>query len=189
MEILFETERTLIRPVMPEDAPGMFSMDSNPAVHRFVGNRPLTSVSESEKVIGLLRQQYEDFGIGRWALLEKATGDFIGWIGFKYMTETVNGHKYYYDFGYRLREECWGKGYATEGARGCLQYGTANLGLQPVFAMTHVDNMASRRVLQKSGFTLVEVFGYDAEAAWRERGEPTTWYAYAQQKPANSELP
>lgn len=127
----------------------MFAMDSNPAVHRFVGNSPLTSIEESERVIGLLRRQYEDFGIGRWAMLEKATGDFIGWIGFKYMTETVNGHKGHYDFGYRLKEEFWNKGYATEGAKGCMKYGTERLGLQQIFAMTYVNNVASRRVLEK----------------------------------------
>jgi RimJ/RimL family protein N-acetyltransferase len=156
-------------------------MDSNPNVHRFVGNAPVKSLEDSERVIRILRQQYNDFGIGRWAMLEKATGDFIGWIGFKYMTETVNKHKNYHDFGYRLREEFWNQGYATEGAKGCLKYGTEGLKLKQIFAATHVDNVASRRVLEKCGFSLVEIFGYDAEAAWRTHNEPTTWYAFVQQ--------
>lgn len=181
MKVLFETERTLIRQIDPEDAIGMFSMDSNPNVHKFIGNSPLTSIEESRKVIDMIRKQYDDFGIARWAMLDKYTEDFMGWIGFKYMTEQVNKHQGHYDFGYRLKEEFWGKGYATEGSKGCLKYGIDKLKLENIFAMTHLDNLASRRVLEKNGFTLLEIFAYDAEPAWRDAGEPTTWYGYSQQ--------
>jgi RimJ/RimL family protein N-acetyltransferase len=94
------------------------------------------------------------------------------------MTETVNKHTGHYDFGYRFREEFWGKGYATEGGKACLKHGMEQLKLQNIYAMTHIDNLASRRVLEKCGFTLIEIFGCDAAPNWQEANEPTTWYAY-----------
>lgn len=70
----------------------------------------------------LIRQQYIDNGIGRWAIIEKKTNDFIGWTGLKFVTDLTNNHKHYNDLGYRLRKKYWGKGIATETAFASLSY-------------------------------------------------------------------
>ncbi len=165
---------------MPTDEKGMFLMDTNAAVHKYLGNHPLKTLEEVRKVIQFVRQQYTDLGIGRWAVLEKETNEFVGWTGFKYMQDMVNKHVDHYDFGYRLRQEFWGKGYATESALAALKYGITTLRLKDIYAMTDIDNLASRHVLEKIGFTLVEIFKYDAEPTWREPDAPTTWYEYKQ---------
>jgi RimJ/RimL family protein N-acetyltransferase len=55
------------------------------------------------------------------------------------------------EVGYRLAPNAWGRGYATEGARAVVRYGFADLGLDRIIGLTHPDNAASQRVLQKAG--------------------------------------
>ena len=53
--------------------------------------------------------------------------------------------------GYRLLPDAWGRGFATEGARALLNHGFQTLGLYRIIGLTHPDNAASQRVLQKAG--------------------------------------
>jgi [ribosomal protein S5]-alanine N-acetyltransferase len=178
MNVHIETPRLIIRPLEEKDTEGMYLMDSDPEVHRYVGQHPVTTREESKDVIAFIRRQYEDHGIGRWAVLEKSTGDFVGWTGFKRMKEVANGHTDHLDFGYRLAQRHWGKGYATEASRAALHYGINIMGLTDIYAMTDPDNAASRHVLEKLGFRLAEIFPYDSASPWRPQGAPTTWFVY-----------
>ncbi len=177
MDILIETERLIIRPLQDGDAAGMFVMDSDPVVHRYVGGKPVETIAQTQAVIAFVRNQYADYGIGRWAVIEKESGEFAGWTGFKYYATEVNGHINHYDFGYRFARRFWGKGFATESAKAALQYGLEVLKLRNVYAMTDVDNAASRHILEKLGFRFDGIFAYNDQPDWREEGEPTTWYA------------
>lgn len=189
MDILIETPRLIIRPFLAHDDEGMFRMDSDMEVHRYLGWRPVKSIEESRETIRYVQQQYTDHGIGRWVMLSKATNEFIGWTGFKHMTSTVNGHTGFIDFGYRLARDGWGRGYATEGAIAALHYGIHNLGYKDIYAMTDINNGASRHILEKIGFGLVCIFPYDDEAYnWREIGQPTTWYQYGYKHGASETL-
>jgi len=178
MDVLIETERLVIRPLLLSDCQGMFEMDSDPEVHKYVGNEPVKTLERSREVIEMVRQQYESFGIGRWAVIEKATNDFAGWTGFKYMAGPINKHSNFYDFGYRLARRFWGIGYATEAGKEALDYGVRAYDFKDIYAMTDIDNAASRRVLDKLGFNHIETFDYDAEPNWRTAGQPTTWYRW-----------
>lgn len=179
MNILIETDRLIIRPLAMTDDEAMFEMDHDPLVHTYLGNKPIETIEQEREVIAYVMQQYKDRGIGRWALVEKASGKFIGWVGFKLMKESVNKHVEFIDFGYRLNSKYWNRGYASESGRACLDYGIRTLGYTDVYAMTDIDNGASRRVLEKLGFRLVEIFAYDAEPNWRAADAPTTWYKLA----------
>ncbi len=175
--IILETPRLIVRELLPEDEAGMFAMDSDPEVHRYLGNRPCHDTSESQDTISLVREQYAELGIGRWAMLLKEDGDFVGWTGFKRITEPVNGHVNHLDFGYRLARRHWGKGLATESARAALDYGIDALGFRDIYAMTDVANGASRHILEGLGFRFVEIFPYDGTPFWRA-GLPVTWYRF-----------
>lgn len=175
MSIHIETPRLIIRELMPEDEQAMFEMDSDPEVHRYLGNKPYTTIEESRENIDFVRRQYKDNGIGRWAVTLKDTGEFVGWTGFKLMREAVNGHVNHYDFGYRHMRRHWHKGYASEAARAALRYGIDVLGLKDIYAMTAIDNAGSRHILESLGFRFVEIFNYDGQPFWRI-GAPVTWY-------------
>ena len=176
MTVFIETDRFIIRPISIDDIAGMYQLDSDPDVHLYVGRKPVTAIERSGEMIAAIHQQYREFGIGRWAVEEKASGKFVGWTGFKFIKEPVNGHANYLDFGYRFQQKTWGKGYATETGRASLDYGINTLGYKNIFATTDVRNAASRNVLEKLGFKYKGIFAYDGEPTWREPGQPTTWY-------------
>lgn len=177
MNTYLETERLIIRNITPEDEAGMFAMDSDAEVHRYLGNQPYTDISQSRDNIAFIRSQYEDHGIGRWAVVLKESGEFIGWTGFKRMTEMVNNHVNHLDFGYRHARKFWGQGYAYEAALAALSYGTKTLGFKDIYAMTDVGNAGSRRILEKLGFRFTSIFPYDGPSTW-VTGLPVTWYEF-----------
>lgn len=161
MQIFAETDRLILRELLPTDEKGMFELDTDPLVHQYLGNKPLKTMDEVRAVIQLIRLQYQDNGIARWAVIEKETGDFAGWAGFKKINELTNGQINYLDVGYRLIRKYWGKGYATEVTKASLNYAFTTLHEQEIFAMVFFKNLASKRVLQKSGLTHRDKFYRD----------------------------
>ena len=169
MKIHIETERLIIRDLEAFDAKGILELDSDPKVHEFLGKNPIKTIKEAEVVIKGIRQHYVENGIGRWAIVDKKTNDFIGWAGLKYeqkLRENFN----YYDLGYRLRSKYWGKGIATEAAIECIKYGFDTLNLVEICAAVNINNLASDKILRKIGLRFIETFEYD--------GITCNWYKF-----------
>ena len=172
MKIFAETERLILREILPEDVESIFLLDSDPEVHRYLGNNPIHTMEEAAKTIEFIRRQYAEYGIGRWAVISKDTNEFVGWSGLKFITEETNNHIDYYDLGYRFIRKYWGKGYATETAKASLSYAFQSLGLSKVFAIVDVENMASEKVLKKVGFETIERFSHQGiEHCWLKLGK------------------
>ena len=55
------------------------------------------------------------------------------------------------DVGWRINKKYWNKGFATEGAKKCLDYGFNTLGLNKIIATTPILNIKSIRVMEKIG--------------------------------------
>lgn len=166
MTLPIETERLILRELLPTDDEGMFALNSDPLVHKYLGTAPFTTIDQSRAIIDMIRGHYRDFGIGRWAVIEKSSGDFIGWTGLKFMNTERNGHINFIDVGYRFIPKYWGKGYATETAQASLEYAFTTMQQDMVYAMTAHDNHASRHVLEKCGLHVVETFDYDGETLY-----------------------
>jgi RimJ/RimL family protein N-acetyltransferase len=163
MKIFAETERIILRGILPEDDQGLFLLDSDPNVHKFLGNNPVKTVEEARKTIQFIRRQYINNGIGRWAVVNKETNEFIGWSGLKFITEKTNNSINYYDLGYRFIKKYWGNGYATEAAEASLYYAFVTLGIKKVFAIADINNLASKSVLEKVGLEIIETFSYHGQ--------------------------
>ncbi|MBT8275171.1 MAG: GNAT family N-acetyltransferase [Bacteroidia bacterium] len=167
MNIHIETDRLILRDMEEYDVEGIFALDSDPDVHEYLGKNPITTMKQAREVIDYVRNQYKKHGIGRWAVIDKKTNDFIGWSGLKFET-TVREEFDYYDLGYRFRKKYWGKGIATETAIASLKYGFEKLKLDEISGAADVDNLASNKILQKVGLKYVETFNYE--------GIPHHWY-------------
>jgi ribosomal-protein-alanine N-acetyltransferase len=167
MQAFIETERLLIRALLPSDDAGIFELDSDPGVHEYLGKSPIKTMEEARNIITFIREQYITNGIGRWAIVDKVSGNFIGWAGLKLVRDTVNNHTNFYDLGYRLIKKYWGNGYATEAAIACRDYVFKQLNQPALYAITDVTNINSIKVLEKAGFTCLETFDYD--------GQPHFW--------------
>jgi RimJ/RimL family protein N-acetyltransferase len=161
MKIFIETERLVLREILPTDENGLFELDSNPNVHTYLGNNPVDNIEQIREVITMIRQQYIDNNIGRWAIIDKETNDFIGWTGLKFVTETTNNHINFYDLGYRLIEKYWGKGIATETTKATLKYAFEELNLTEIYGMCDIGNVGSKNVLEKTGLKFIETFDLD----------------------------
>ena len=158
-----ETERLIIRPITLDDLQDFYEMDSQPEVHIYLKNQPIKTIDETKVNIDNLLLKYETLGISRLAVIEKESGKMIGWTGFKYIEEkeAINNRFDFLDFGYRYRKETWGKGYATEAAKACIDFYRENMTELKLNAITHVDHAASRNVLEKVGFRVTETFHFE----------------------------
>jgi RimJ/RimL family protein N-acetyltransferase len=147
----------LLRRFTEADRENLFDLDNDPDVMRFLTSGAPTprDVIENEILPRFLHLYARFNGYGYWAAIEKATGDFLGWFSFK---PAEGGSPDNVGLGYRLRKSSWGKGYATEGVRALIRKGFTDNGVQRVFATTYQDNLASRRVMEKAGLTLVRTF-------------------------------
>ena len=150
----------------------MFELDSDPRVIKYLDMPPITTKDEAIKSINYIRRQYTERGVGRWAAIEKASGDFIGWSGLKLNKgekESLNNKYNFYDIGYRFIPRYWGKGYATESASVALDYGFRELDFDTIAGIALIGNIASNKVLRKIGLYHVEDFPYkDTQACWYE---------------------
>ena len=164
MTFNIETERLILREFRESDLDGMFELDSDPEVHRYLGNKPVKTKEESQRIIASALKQYKERGIGRWAVIEKSSGEFVGWSGLKLNTEyNMNGFTKYYDVGYRLIKRYWGKGFATESGKAAVNYAFNVLKLPELYATTEIGNQASHNALLKIGLHYVEDFYFEEE--------------------------
>ena len=165
MNLILETGRLILREMLLSDAEALFEMDSNPKVHQYLWNKPLTDISEVYQYIKKVRNQYLENNIGRFVVVLKESNELIGWAGLKYNTEIVNNKVHFYDIGYRLNEKFWGKGYASEASFAWLEYGFMVMKINVMEAAAHTDNIASNRILQKIGLKMTEKYMEDG-VAW-----------------------
>ncbi|RZK22928.1 MAG: N-acetyltransferase [Hymenobacter sp.] len=175
------TERLVLRPMQLADAPGLLELDRDPAVRRYLGGigGPLaTSLAASEDIIRFIRAQYAANGIGRWAVLLRATGEFMGWAGLKLVAGPVNEQRDFYDLGYRFRSCYWGRGYGHEAAQAWLAYGFGTLRLPRICAYADAENAGSRRILEKIGLRPGHTFVEGGTACvWYEAARPAAGVA------------
>src|SRR5579864_1672518 len=157
MQVYLETGRLMLRRFTTEDGDNLFDLDSDPEAMRFLsGGNPTPRELIQNHILPAFMRSYEEYpGFGVWAATEKASGEFLGWFGFKPDDADRPGDIV---LGYRLCRAVWGQGYATEGVRALIRKGFTELGVQRVFATTYQDNLASRRVMEKAGLKLVRTY-------------------------------
>ena len=150
-DIILETERLIIREHVLSDAPFFFTLNSNYNVVKYTGDSSFKTIEEAEKIVQYVMNQYKENGYGRWLVTEKETGNPIGWCGLKFHTDTKET-----DIGYRLLENAWGKGYATESAKACIDYGFNHFNLNRIIGDAMKENTASINVFKKLGMTYLK---------------------------------
>ena len=164
MKIHVETDRFFLRDIEESDRDGIFALDSDPEVHKYLGTQPITSPGQALDIIRYIRKQYVENGIGRWAIVDKESNDFVGWTGLKY-EQQVRAEFDYYDIGYRLRRKYWGRGIATETALESLKYGFETMKLAEICGAADVVHLASKQILQKIGLKFSEQFEFEGVLA------------------------
>jgi RimJ/RimL family protein N-acetyltransferase len=159
--ILLETERMYLRQFRAEDASLLCELDSDLEVMRFITKghpTPLARI-QNEFIPRFLDYYKQSPPRGFWAAHLRATGEFIGW--FQLRPDKISPEEM--ELGYRLKRSAWGRGLATEGSRALVKKAFAEWGYEKICARTMATNLASRRVMEKTGLTLQGQFHYEVD--------------------------
>ena len=142
-----ETERLLLREATPEDAEAIFAVFSDPAVTQFHDLATFTSIEEALGVIERRAKRFESGRGIRWEIAYKQDNILIGSCGY-----TWNKQAHSAEIGYELASAFWRQGIMTEALHAILQFGFEEMGLRLVVASVMLDNIASKKLLEKLGF-------------------------------------
>ncbi|MCP1997250.1 GNAT family N-acetyltransferase [Flavobacterium sp. HSC-61S13] len=143
---ILETDRFYFRCLTTADANDFYLLNSDPEVIQYTGDSRFETVNQASD---FLRQydQYNLYGVGRCAVIDKTTQQFVGWCGIKYTEETDE-----YDIGFRFFKKHWNRGYATETARYWLHIAEHVMLIPNLIGRVDHNNKASQYVLEKLGF-------------------------------------
>lgn len=145
---LFTSQRLGFRTWADTDLPAMAAINSDPTVMRYFPG--LQSEADTAAALQRYRAMYEERGYCFYAVETLAEKQFIGFTGLFWITYEAPFTPCT-EIGWRLSPAAWGKGYATEGAKRCLDHAFHTLKLDSVKAITPLINKPSIRVMQKSG--------------------------------------
>jgi 3-dehydroquinate dehydratase / shikimate dehydrogenase len=160
---LITTERLILRAWKDEDVLPYAEMNADPRVREFFPS--VLTREQSEAEVRRLQAIYDRDGFCLFAAELIETGEFVGFIGLLTMTFAVPSiAQPAVEIGWRLSHKHWGKGLATEGARGAVQYAFETLKLHEIVAITVPANIRSRRVIEKIGMKHLAELDFDHPA-------------------------
>ncbi len=165
---VIETERLLLRGHALEDFEDCLALWTNPDVTRFIGGKPST---REEVWARLLRYvgHWSLLGFGYWVVTDKATGRFLGEVGFadfrREIEPSLDGVP---EIGWVLAPHSHGRGYATEAVRAAIAWGEGHFGPIRTACIIAPENGPSIRVAEKTGYREVRRTDY--------KGNPTIMF-------------
>jgi RimJ/RimL family protein N-acetyltransferase len=165
---VLETERLNLRGHHLDDFALSAAMWADPIVTRHFGH----SLTEEESWTRFLRYvgHWALLGFGYWVVEEKATGDFIGEMGFAdYKRDIQSSVPLAPEIGWVFSSASHGKGYATEAVRAALSWADKQSSVpfhsSRTTCIIHPDNVPSIRVAEKCGYREFERTSYKGHSA------------------------
>ncbi|MCZ6835505.1 MAG: GNAT family N-acetyltransferase [Planctomycetota bacterium] len=145
--MVFESVRLILHEIDREqDLEFLAALLGHPEVMRY-WPAPMTreeSIAWIERQVG----RYERDGFGYWLVSLKESGQPIGQAGL--MRVEIEGESCI-GLGYIIHADHWGKGYATEAAKQCLEYGFNVLEMSRIIALIRPENEPSIKVAERIG--------------------------------------
>lgn len=145
---VLETERLALRKMDISDVDDLMGIFSDPVAMRYYPGTK--SREEAEEWVRWTLGSYRDHGFGQWVAVLKRSCEFAGQCGLT--VQEVEGRQEV-EIGYLFLRRFWGRGLATEAARAARDHGFA-LGYNRLISLIDPENLASRRVAEKTGLTL-----------------------------------
>ena len=167
---VLETERLTLRGWRDDDLDALAAVNADPEVMRYIMDGSVRDRQESAEGLRRMMRGWAEHGFGLFAVQVRATGTLAGWAGLavpEFLPEVLPA----VEIGWRLDRRFWGHGYATEAAAAALRFGFADLGLDRVVSIRHVDNTRSARVMAKLGIA------YEFSTVVPANGQPVAVHA------------
>ncbi|MBC7808959.1 MAG: GNAT family N-acetyltransferase [Akkermansiaceae bacterium] len=149
--IIFETSRLIGRKLTPDDTDALYSVYGDAEAMRWVDDGQPLPREECARWIDVTHNNYAKRGYGMSALVLRETDMVIGFCGIVHP-----GGQPQAEIKYALSRPFWGRGFATEAVRAMLVYGAQTFHLTSIIATIAPENIASHRVLTKSGMLFTE---------------------------------
>jgi ribosomal-protein-alanine N-acetyltransferase len=160
-----ETPRLRMRPYRPDDFENFYLLGSDPDVMRYISNGVPRTREEAAGVFPKLVDHWNEHGFGVWVLEDRATGQYLGRCGLRFLPEGTGE----IELLYTLMRHAWGRGIGTEAARESLRFAFDVLKLRRVIAIAEPANRASWRIMEKLGMKREKQAPY--------KGVDVVWYA------------
>jgi ribosomal-protein-alanine N-acetyltransferase len=155
--IIWETERLCLREITADDLDDLLEIWGDPETMRFF---PHTLDSQAMREwIERNRRRYELYGHGLWAATLRSERKLVGDCGL--VIQEVDGIEEL-EVGYHFNRKYWGRGFATEAARACMDYAFERLGSRRVISLIRPENTPSRRVAERNGLRI------EKEVLWHD---------------------
>jgi len=142
------TQRLVLRPLTLEDCDALFQISQEENIFRYFPTQEAWPMEKVERYINQQNSHWQTFYYGHWAVTLRESGQFMGWNGLEFLTDTNET-----EVGYLFSKDFWGKGYATEATNAAVNFGIVQIGLKEIIGLTDPENIASQRVLEKSGMS------------------------------------
>ena len=163
---VIETERLRLRPHQSDDFADCVAMWSDPAVVRYTIGDPSPPQRTWIRILAY-RGHWALLSYGYWAVEEKASGRYVGELGFAdFKRDMVPPIDATPELGWVLAPQFHGKGYATEALGAAVAWGDNHFAQRRTICIIHPDNHRSFRVAEK--------LGYKGISTATLNGEPTT---------------
>lgn len=146
MKYVIQSERLKLRRLASTDIDHLYAILSDPETMQYYP-KPY-SLRETKGWIERAMSSYDVNGFGLWAVILKEELTFIGQCGIS--LQNINGNKVP-EIGYHFNKKYWKRGFASEAADACLQYGLIQLALGEIFIHTYVKNTPSAKVAERIG--------------------------------------
>ena len=144
------TDHLVLRRYRPEDADALYQhLGQDPEMYRYSGWNPYETQDMAKETVKRFIDSYCDDHFYGWVIDSEDV--LLGTIGAYDLEED------HIEVGFSIVKACWGRGYATEALKRVLEYLTGNEGIPCVTAWCAVENIGSRRVLEKAGMQLVRI--------------------------------
>jgi len=150
---MLETERLILRQWKDADLPKFSALNCDAQVMEFFPS--ILSEQESNRMAAKIQQLINKQGWGFWAVEEKTSEEFIGFVGLHKVRTNLPFYPNV-EIGWRLAKPFWQKGYATEAAIAAMNYAFETLELKQVISFTAVTNLRSQAVMKKLGMVDVK---------------------------------
>lgn len=145
---MIETERLILRPFTEADRLPFAEINADPRVSDWLGG-PIDRAA-SDASVDRINRHIAEHGFGFWAAERKTDARLIGMIGLKRMAPELPPSPAI-EVGWRLAPDCWGKGYASEGASAAINWAFERLGVDEIIAITAATNVRSQQVMRRLG--------------------------------------
>lgn len=150
-----ETTNLTMRAIEAGDVEDYVDLLTCPEVMKYVGvdAGAIPTMREITALVEGAVEGWKERGWGRWSIFENVSGEFVGFTGFRSEQGTPELISV-------VHERFWGKGYAFESSRRCIDYGFGDLGFSEIFAVSRPANARARSMVERLGGKLQGIIDF-----------------------------